>query len=466
MVHLEGAPMSRRAALALAALALAPACTTSRLVGEPPFGVMQQRVPMTPRDKVDLLFMIDNSPSMSPKQAALRARFPGLATRIAASQGLRASLHIGVVTSDLGAGPYTLNQGQCHPGGDGARLRTEPVAGASGVDSRCATFGLGDGEPFIDYDVTTGNSNIVGADLTTALGCMAAVGDAGCGFESPLEAVYQVLTDPARNPRFLRHDAVLVVVLLTDEDDCSAPPDSDLFDPSVAGVAQYGTLHSYRCSQFGIQCDGAPLDGKAHSSANCEPIPGGGKLFDVARYQSLFATIKAERRDVLLVSLAGPEAPVTVEVTSPCADQVNTPSCPVLAHSCVNQTNPTFFADPAVRIHAVVSATVNPIEASICDADYTAPVDALAQQMIARMQQGCLPGAVLDLRDPACTVTFGDVTLTPCGDGHLPCWVLTEDPSCPARPTPAGTPQRLRVAVQGLSGVVPEASCPLYIASP
>ena len=73
--------------------------------------------------------------------------------------------------------------------------------------------------------------------MPTAFGCIAAVGSAGCGFEAPLEAVYRVLTTPAINPGFLRDDALLVVILMTDEDDCSAPPDTTLFDPSPAGIA-------------------------------------------------------------------------------------------------------------------------------------------------------------------------------------------------------------------------------------
>src|SRR5579859_6133035 len=64
------------------------------------------RVVQTLKDKVDILFMVDDSPSMIPKQDELKARFPELIKVLDdfAAQGNPAWYHIGVVTSDLGAG--------------------------------------------------------------------------------------------------------------------------------------------------------------------------------------------------------------------------------------------------------------------------------------------------------------------------------------------------------------------------
>ena len=45
---------------------------------------------------------------------------------------------------------------------------------------------------------------------------------------------------PLENAGFLRRNATLAIVLITNEDDCSAPPDSALFDSSsqlVSGFA-------------------------------------------------------------------------------------------------------------------------------------------------------------------------------------------------------------------------------------
>src|SRR5437588_6436191 len=114
---------------ALPIVLLLAACTSSRTVGQPTLSVREDTITLVRRDKVDILFMMDNSPSTAPKRIELRNRFPELLTRIQtlATSGAPASFHIGVVDSDLGAGPFTLNAGQCHPGGDSGILRTAPA---------------------------------------------------------------------------------------------------------------------------------------------------------------------------------------------------------------------------------------------------------------------------------------------------------------------------------------------------
>jgi hypothetical protein len=446
-------------------------CTSSRTIGQPTLYVRDDTIQLVQRDKVDILFMIDDSPSMAPKQAALRANFPELVTRIQtlATNGAPASFHIGVVDSDLGAGRFTLNNGQCHPDGDGGKLRTGAAATDPSAPGTCASLQLGNGESFIDYDSATGASNLGTFDLTTAFGCLSSVGSGGCGFEHQLESVYRTLTTPSLNPGFLRDDALLIVVWLTDEDDCSAPPDSGLFDPSSAGVAEYGVLHSFRCTQFGVTCGGSPLTGAALSSTDCAPAVGG-PLFDVARYSSLFGAprasggVKDDPSDVLLISIAAPPTPVAVTVTSPCEDQPNTASCPILGHSCVSSSNGIFFGDPGVRLHAVMSSTVNGIEASICDGDYTLTMDAMADAMAARMRAGCLPGAIVDPSDPGCSVTLDGKELVRCTvEGALPCWDVVGDTGCPARPTPAGASRQQRFVIEGAApDATLLATCPLY----
>jgi hypothetical protein len=346
-------------------------------------------------DKVDILFMIDNSPGGS-YQSELRNWFPELVKALdaGAAAGHRADYHIGVVTSDLGAGPVPLNQGQCHPDGDGGRLQVGPSPGSIAPAS-CANLSLG-GVRYIDYDQLAGTNNIMGVpDVPTAFSCISSVGYAGCGFEHVLESVYRALHDPPpENAGFLRDDALLVVFFITDEDDCSAPPDTDLFDPSADGVAKYGTLHSFRCTQFGITCSepGMPLSGVAMDpTGGCRPLTQaeGGKLFDVQRYIDFFASpngVKADPSDVIVASINAPPSPVGVSVTMPCADQVNTPSCPILNHSCIDAANAQFFGDPGVRMAAVVNAAYTSVSWSLCDLPFSPPMQDLAQKIIARLK--------------------------------------------------------------------------------
>jgi hypothetical protein len=70
----------------------------------------------------------------------------------------------------------------------------------------------------------------------------------------------------------------------------------------------------------------------------------------------------------------------------PCADQINTPSCPILDHSCVSAANPAVFGDPALRISTVVDAAYTSAEGSLCATDDTPVVDDLAQKIIARLK--------------------------------------------------------------------------------
>ena len=261
--------------------------------------------------------------------------------------------------------------------------RRPPVAGAS----------LG-GESFLDYDSVDGSSNIVGypaSDLSDAFNCMSSVGNEGCGFEHQLESPYRALHDDIpENAGFLRDDALLVVVIVTDEDDCSAPDDSDLFVDSPDADAQYGILHSFRCTQWGVSCTTppAPLDPTSTGPFDdCTPLDqaDGGKLYDVQRYIDFFdrpGGVKADPSDVIFATIAAPPSPVGVTITTPCADQ-KAASCPILQQSCSDQN---VFGDPGVRIAAVAGANLNAIQWSTCDTPYGGVLADLAQKIVARLK--------------------------------------------------------------------------------
>jgi hypothetical protein len=226
-------------------------------------------VPAAATDELDLLFMIDNSNSMAEQQAALAEELPRLLRalltgdrddRIDADGDGAAddegddfdpieSLHVGVVTSDMGVGGFNVTSCNDEPNfGDDGVLRSAGNTAVSGCMPVYPSFHEG------------GTSTEV-EQLARDVGCVALQGTGGCGFEQPLEAVLKAVTpstctDPwcafvmgthghadGANAGFLRSDSTLAVVVLTDEEDCSVA-DPELFN--TAGTRYRGEL-GLRC---------------------------------------------------------------------------------------------------------------------------------------------------------------------------------------------------------------------------
>src|SRR5512135_1990238 len=163
---------------------------------------------------LDLLFVIDNTANAD-EQTVFAANFPQFVAKLDALPGGRPNLHIGVVTSTVDIGVQGFGPGcpSPDPNDNGLLQNTPRITGCSPPTGRFIT----------DIKNSTGGrtTNYSGT-LDQAFSCIAQVGAAGCGFEAPLEAMKRAL-DGSRpeNAGFLRDDANLVVVLLTDEDDCS-----------------------------------------------------------------------------------------------------------------------------------------------------------------------------------------------------------------------------------------------------
>src|SRR5262249_3915319 len=156
-------------------------------------------------------------------------------------------LHVGVVSSSLGAGAFSDVPG-CPPGGDRGVFHNAP-RGGGGACTAVPT------DRFIT-SAGKGTRNNFSGDISDVFSCIAALGSNGCGFEHPLAAAARALGGnvggwkggaPAENAGFLRDGALLAVILLTNEDDCSAPVDSDLFDTTQSSVSDpLGPLASFR----------------------------------------------------------------------------------------------------------------------------------------------------------------------------------------------------------------------------
>jgi hypothetical protein len=269
-----------------------------------------------PKGKADILFVVDDSAGMTGYQLSLNQAMATLESTL----GSTADYRVGVITTDLGT-PFNLpNCGGC---GDDATLQSQPFL------SSCLA-------PLTKYLENKKGVKSYTGSLANAFKCLSSVGTNGCGFEQPLESAAIFLTNPQS---FIRSDASLVLVILTNEDDCSAK-NPYLYDPGPAATAALGQVSSFRCFQHGITCD--INDPKVPGPRkNCKPKTGG-LLRGVSAYATLLKGLKPAGR-VGLVVIAGPTTPVSVSVAG---GQTS------LSSSCQTQG----FASPGIRLKALVDA--------------------------------------------------------------------------------------------------------------
>jgi hypothetical protein len=268
-------------------------------------------IPATVDLDLDLLFVIDDSSGMLDKQRRLVTSFAAFIDALAlppdggALTSKLPNLHLGVVTTDMGA------KGADDPS-PGATVATCAGAGKDGVlqtrDAPVTGLYLA--------DVSDGNggriTNYTGS-VADAFTKMASVGDQGCALEQPLAAMQRALTNSA-NAGFLRPAARLAVVLVTDEDDCSFAHSTFL----SLNTAMLGTLGSFRCTRFGVTCDDGGNDPEQMNipgpKARCHSNESGPWVTDVGRYATFLREMKPTSRDVFIASIAGPTSPFEVQL--------------------------------------------------------------------------------------------------------------------------------------------------------
>src|SRR5262245_13748524 len=87
--------------LTLLGLAVCPDRTNTQVTTEQG-RVEHKHIPVTPNRNIDILFLIDDSPSMADKQNNLAQNFPNFINVLNTIEGGLPDVHIGVATSDLG----------------------------------------------------------------------------------------------------------------------------------------------------------------------------------------------------------------------------------------------------------------------------------------------------------------------------------------------------------------------------
>ena len=255
----------------------------------------------------------------------------------------------------------------------------------------------------------------------SALEC-ALLGDKGCGFENQLASIDRALgadglgPAPSTNANFLRPNAYLVVLMLTNEDDCSAPANTELYSQN-GGLQNLsnplGPIGNYRCNRFGHLCADSgsiispplnpPPNGQGTTAAptldlaNCTSNDTTGLLTPVAKFVSDIKALKPDPDHQIIVgAIAGPPTPYTVAWVPAQGASSGTPAgqlWPQIEHSCgpagfddVNPEatqNPTdgSFGDPGVRIAQFVQAFANNVQGSICDASFGTSLGAVAAKI-------------------------------------------------------------------------------------
>jgi len=371
-----------------------------------------QAIDQEPHNDVDVLFVVDNSDGMAAKQQALISAFPALIKALKVAPGGLPTLRVGVVSSNLGAGGSRL--AECDQSDRG--LLQAPREGCPAQPK---------GRFLISLD--GGNRNNFDGDPAAAFQCLAALGTGGCGFEQHLGAARRALgsDQPLENEGFLRPAAILGLVILADEDDCSTRAATDLFEPSTS---RYGAQGSFRCAEYGHLCGGTPPPRTGGELTACHSAEGAGKLTPVEEYVSFFKSLKAQPERVLVSVVAGPPAPYAVRVVD---------GQPQLAPSCTSGTGP---AGPGVRLKEFADGFgARGNFTSICDGDLSPAMTRLGEGIVKQIGAACLAVAPVKLATgPDCRVTeraagLGPETSVPmCGGAASvrPCWRLDKQDQC------------------------------------
>ena len=429
--HLVIAVGALLAAFGASACGRTPALSSGPRVGRQPATQLLPVFTQSVNNDIDILFLIDNSMSMKEEQDNLRRNFP-VFTRVLKDlpQGLP-NVHIAVVSSDLGSGRSNDVPG-CAAEGDRGRFQNVPRGACTA--------------PRGSFIRAVGNQRNFDGDIDQAFSCIAALGTSGCGFEHQLQSLRVALDPqlmPDENAGFLREHAVLAIVLLTDEDDCSAPVGTGLFAPAdTLSSDVLGPLSSFRCNEFGHLCDGKRVSRQAAANLqNCRSAEDG-RLTKIEELVEFFKTLKADPNDVMVAAVAGPPTPYSVQlVRQPGRRGVDelqaqvTPSC--------QSANGT--ADPAVRIRDFVDAFgANGSLHSICADDFTPVMKGIGEEVARRASLECLAAPIADV-DPdvagvqaRCEVfdetQYQGATLRElipaCSEAAPPCWRIQPSAKC------------------------------------
>lgn len=438
--------------LGLATLALATGCPGREVAEVDPQPQKEELkdIPVEINRDIDILFVVDNSGSMQEEQNSLNNNFNRFINVLNNIEGGLPNVHIGVVSTDTGAGPFNIQN--CTGNGDNGSLQSAPRGSCQPpAGSFISDIANSDGTRMTNYP---GSQSL--ADTFT---CIAALGTSGCGFEQPLESMRRGLngSNPA-NAGFLRPNAFLAVILITDEDDCSTE-NNQMFDTSQNGISDMlGPLSSFRCFEFGVVCD-PDTPRTPGPRQNCTPREDSQFMYKVQDYVDFLKGLKDDPSQIIVAGIIGNATPVRVGT--------NEMSNPTLEPSCQSASGE---AAPGVRLQTFLdNFPQRNTVTTICNEDLSDALTVIANLLAKVIGNPCLEGnldtdpetagvqyecQVSDVRFPGEDrqeeTPMGQCSTVPPPDGELPCWHLDEDlTACP------DTPTHLTLVVERGSGSVP-----------
>ncbi|HEY4395316.1 MAG TPA: hypothetical protein VGP64_14700 [Polyangia bacterium] len=404
----RGARSAWKVALLGALVAAGVACAPEEA---PP--VDTQQVALTSTDKtgagnLDILFVVDNTAGMAPMQAKLLAQIQGLFSGLQALPTGFPNTHVAVISSDMGAHSDHPEVTGCSETGDDGAFQAQPRG-------TCSDSGLVESASYVsDSD---GYANYTGGDIAQIVQCILPLGESGCQFVHPLAAIARALgvdgaPAPMTNAGFLRPDAMLAIIVLAHEDDCSAeqPGNTALYSYNSGPDNlrnSLGPLTTYRCNEWGHLCidptgsspasfnvppESTPSDAQGPSSAPTLDLDDctsneTGLLMPVKTFVDQIRALKPDPDHQIVVgAIAAPPTPYTIAWVPPPGGQDAGAGVlwPQIEHSCgpvgTAGTNPEAtgmptdgsFGDPGIRLTQFVKGFgANGLTtSSVCDASY------------------------------------------------------------------------------------------------
>ncbi|MEM9456017.1 MAG: vWA domain-containing protein [Myxococcota bacterium] len=395
------------------------------------------------RRAVDILFVVDNSGSMGGEQGSLARSF-GTFIDVLEAQQVGANYRIGVTTTDNGG---RIRATSC-------RARLDEFVSSNSIfgdkDERqrgclthCALDQIELGEPWVEK--SNGKTNLPpGVTMAEALQCIGPQGISGFGFEAPLESMREAVLDQSQG--FLRDDALLAVIFVTDEADCSMSEDSLVFLNSEGWEFWTSPERptSGVCWSAGVECSGGPgvYDDCVAVDKNRDAMPttdpDEAVLYPVQRYIDTLTDLAATKQlqggqsEVLIAVLSGVpiDYPETGEVLYADSPDVEFnweygigPGCGLGTETL---DDPPGIPSVRLREFAESFATEGRNIFSICADDYGVALQDIAGAIGEISERACVNGCVHDERydlpqlQPACSLveTFaaevGDREVAPC----------------------------------------------------